>query len=720
MGGYGGIVEWVDENPTTEDGYSTLVFVAKADDDDAQLVYILRFQPEAYQRTVTITLNGQTIDTQENVWAWDQVIVPDGEAQSELAACAARNDVLTYYYNDDVANSKAFPLDSYIFTDVPMSLTDVTINVVTDNEDILTNGNLTLNTLHAVDGDYDADAGYIRLGANNRINYNFELNYVPGDEIESVTWTEEVYVSYGEGNYLDSTETKTATPNASLKVNSQTDNAYTSADTVMVVITNLQVNGVKPDDPQQVVLNNVTLNVEQPGKPDSLSNSGENYTFEVPQEEYPAARIMTMAETEEPATKWVVNYTESVSVNGGTPVETVKSADIPDNGVVKGTIESVTFDANDTVVITITINSITEEPVTPEKTTNTLTLQGEGWAEALGKNLSVYDTDGNKIAELTPAPAPFGGETTEWTAEIPAEYKEVVVVTNGKNYTIAMDEENVTETEEDLGLAQGDLITISIDGVVVDTVKKGEKATLSGLTAGTQYLADQKTGENITPAVSEAGELTVNNTANNRNLYTACEVTLPEDVTATLSDGETEVAKYVAKNETIIVTFPADNTYTIGDGEAVHYDTETKVEVQVTGALEIVASQTEEEFVETVETTLSSIKSVEDKVTIAADEDGNVTITLLTEVENEDSISGSGIMTSLAALLTEGYTIRIDVKGGSYAEMTAENPLDEIELITLLDLPTVGNKDYTVTITSDIDGYAPVVYNVTVTADIGA
>ena len=66
---------------------------------------------------------------------------------------------------------------------------------------------------------------------------------------------------------------------------------------------------------------------------------------------------------------------------------------------------------------------------------------------------------------------------------------------NGKNYTIAMDEENVTETEEDLGLAQGDLITISIDGVVVDTVKKGEKATLSGLTAGTQYLADQKTGE---------------------------------------------------------------------------------------------------------------------------------------------------------------------------------------------------------------------------------
>ena len=176
----------------------------------------------------------------------------------------------------------------------------------------------------------------------------------------------------------------------------------------------------------------------------------------------------------------------------------------------------------------------------------------------------------------------------------------------------------------------------------------------------------------------------------------------------------------MAKDETIIVTFPADNTYTIGDGEAVHYDTETKVEVQVTGALEIVASQTEEEFVETVETTLSSIKSVEDKVTIAADEDGNVTITLLTEVENEGLHQRFRHYDLSAALLTEGYTIRIDVKGGSYAEMTAENPLDEIELITLLDLPTVGSKDYTVTITSDIDGYAPVVYNVTVTADIGA
>ena len=279
VGGYGDIVEWVDENPTTEDGYSTLVFVAKADDDDAQLVYILRFQPEAYQRTVTITLNGQTIDTQENVWAWDQVIVPDGEAQSELAACAARNDVLTYYYNDDVANSKAFPLDSYIFTDVPMSLTDVTINVVTDNEDILTNGNLTLNTLHAVDGDYDADAGYIRLGANNRINYNFELNYVPGDEIESVTWTEEVYVSYGEGNYLDSTETKTATPNASLKVNGQTDNAYTSADNVMVVITNLDVTVEQEEEPVvvpddvTVELNGADVTVNYKGEKPSLDEA---------------------------------------------------------------------------------------------------------------------------------------------------------------------------------------------------------------------------------------------------------------------------------------------------------------------------------------------------------------------------------------------------------------------------------------------------------------
>ena len=138
----------------------------------------------------------------------------------------------------------------------------------------------------------------------------------------------------------------------------------------------------------------------------------------------------------------------------------------------------------------------------------------------------------------------------------------------------------------------------------------------------------------------------------------------------------------------------------------------------MTGALEIVASQTEEEFLDTVDTTLSSIKSVEGKVTIAADEDGNVTITLLSKVENAESINGSGIMTALGELLKEGYTIRIDVKGGSYAEMTAKEQLTELELITLLDLPTVGSKDYTVTITSDIDGYAPVVYNVTVTADI--
>ena len=244
-GNHNSIVEWVDEQPTTEDGYATLVNVVKADEDDAQLVYILRFNPEAYQRDVTITLNGQVIDTQENVWAWDQVIVPDGEAQSVLAACAARNDVLTYYYNNDVADSKAFPLDSYIFTDVPMGLTDVTINVVTENKDILTIGNLTLNTLYAVDGSYDADAkgGDIRLNGN-RISYNFVLNGVADEDIANVSWTETIYVNEDNGNQQEySRENVTSTLSRNNRVEGLTDGSYvfTSADEVMVVISDLKV-----------------------------------------------------------------------------------------------------------------------------------------------------------------------------------------------------------------------------------------------------------------------------------------------------------------------------------------------------------------------------------------------------------------------------------------------------------------------------------------------
>ena len=48
--------------------------MAKADDDNAQLVYILRFQPEAYKRDVTVKLDGETLVTWTDKWAWDNDI----------------------------------------------------------------------------------------------------------------------------------------------------------------------------------------------------------------------------------------------------------------------------------------------------------------------------------------------------------------------------------------------------------------------------------------------------------------------------------------------------------------------------------------------------------------------------------------------------------------------------------------------------------------------
>ena len=199
-----------------------------------------------------------------------------------------------------------------------------------------------------------------------------------------------------------------------------------------------------------------------------------------------------MAETEEPATKWVVDYTESVSVNGGTPVVTGKTAEADANGVVKNTIDSVTFDANDSVVITITIKTVSEEPVNPPKTTNTLTLEGEEWATLIeDKKVVVYSEDGMSTYKLTAVPAPFG-KTEEWTAEIPEDVEAVKIVINGdleKAIDKAMDDDEVTVSADELAYAQGDKIKVTIDGVVYYADNDGEnkgKVTVPDMEDGTQ------------------------------------------------------------------------------------------------------------------------------------------------------------------------------------------------------------------------------------------
>ena len=256
-GGYGDIVAWANEEPTTDrDGYTTLVNVVKDDDQNAQLVYIYRFMPEFYYREVTITLNGEVIDEQY-AWWFDNTIVPDGEAQIALAnAVLHEGDTLSYYYNSDVNNVKALAMagaDAYTFTDVPTGLGDVVINVTTSNIYILTNGNVTLSTVKA---ENMKPISVRQVG--NYFDYTFQ--YVPpimplADGADALTatveYTETITVTdvNGYSYTLPATDKSAAMDVNNGYVQNSTSAVVNATDKVLIEISNVQVILEEPEEP---------------------------------------------------------------------------------------------------------------------------------------------------------------------------------------------------------------------------------------------------------------------------------------------------------------------------------------------------------------------------------------------------------------------------------------------------------------------------------------
>ena len=144
--------------------------------------------------------------------------------------------------------------------------------------------------------------------------------------------------------------------------------------------------------------------------------------------------------------------------------------------------------------------------------------------------------------------------------------------------------------------ASATLVSISIDGKVVDYATKGVTYSKAGYAAG-DYLAETKSAG--TPAVTVTdtdkgtGTLTISDTSKDRKLYTAYKVTLDTNVSATL--GGKAIDTYVAKGEQIVVKFEAAGTYEV-NGNAKYYDKDATVTLTVNGAINVKAYQTAEEL----------------------------------------------------------------------------------------------------------------------------
>ena len=381
------------------------------------------------------------------------------------------------------------------------------------------------------------------------------------------------------------------------------------------------------------------------------------------------------------------------------------------------------------MVITITIKTVSEEPVNPPKTTNTLTLKGEEWAEVIEK-VVVYSEDGMSTHELTAVPAPFG-KTEEWTAEIPEDVKAVKIVIDGnleKAIDKAMDDDEVTVSADELAYAQSSKIKVTINGVVYYADNSGEnrgKVTVPGMEDGTQFLAETYTSDRVTDSKNaKDGVLTIEGVSKDRVLYTACEVTLPADdesIAVTLKgrtnkDGEAlEAEQYVAKNETLVITFTEGGSYKIDDQKAKAYAKGETVEVKVERAVEIVTYELPTDFQANIDEALKKVNfdvdSEKNGVEMTLDKETNTLRVEITDFSKlSENTQGTGTMRFLRDLTEKGYTVSLK-SGTNSISLDGENE-DENEamkeykaaILKLIQNAAVVGVENTITIDITING----------------
>ena len=288
--------------------------------------------------------------------------------------------------------------------------------------------------------------------------------------------------------------------------------------------------------------------------------------------------------------------------------------------------------------------------------TYTLTLTAANLFDA-----KVYLGDGSGDA-LTPSKVNTSfGETTSVEYQIPQNEDVTIVdanITAGQMNFEMTGDKVIDETA--LGLENGTVVSIYIDGSVVAYTAKSESASDVKIPAadGTKFLVDTKTSNTLSSVVTD-GKLRFNSTNDDRYLYTAYEVDLNDAATATL-DGKA-IYTYVAKDEEIVVTFPV-GTYKV-NGEVVTYDKQTAVPMKVTGNITVEAWQTAEELAKEIADQVKDANIVGKKTGVTISdldlEKGTVKFTITTATVNSDNVKDTGLMNLALELVNDGCTIKV-------------------------------------------------------------
>ena len=541
------IIEWTDNDPATdEDGRATLVNVVKDDDGEAQLVYVYNFDPDYHFRTVTINVYDKPYGTGYlPCWLWQSgVSVGSALSDFEQAMMDAGFNPVKNQYTYTIAGYEDEPeykgdinsLDpDFAPIAVPYGHDDLVINITVENDDIACDAvdNLILDVTPV---DVATPAISIDMANYGTIRYGFGITVPSDEEVTSVRWLETIVNENGDSNEDWKSATITAdtalvTDNGNgtktYRIWASAAGEFASGDVYVVRVSQAVIN---PDDQTDEGVyengNDALIIAGGPADPTSLWNDARNYQFklETPLTEYNElvkAMAVTEGEERETVTKWYVDYTESVSINGGEPYTTEQTREVAEDGVVSTVVDEKVpdFSATDEIVITITITKVYSKDVEVEYDPQTYTLKLEG---ALADDADVWSEDGKtQLNTDSNTQEDINGNKT-----ITLNTKEIIIKVangalpvgtywyNGKIVEIETDDQwPVTLTEETTtltGVPTQTVVSVEVaDGIKLEGVTDADKKAVVKEENGVMYVAGSANMKvTLTAPVKTAGVFT--------------------------------------------------------------------------------------------------------------------------------------------------------------------------------------------------------------------
>ena len=264
---------------------------------------------------------------------------------------------------------------------------------------------------------------------------------------------------------------------------------------------------------------------------------------------------------------------------------------------------------------------------------------------------------------------------------------------------------------------QQEVVAVSVDGDIAGYMDDGLSDTLDikGLPANTYYIDSARTDTAPYDTSNASGVLSISTTLNaDLELTTAYQVKLNSLGSRALADG-TAAEMYVAEGETVVITITAAGNYTltVGGQERNYTDVAAGEEITVSnlsGNVELTAMAanylTEDQLQSAVDTVLRNVSTNAgsatgiDSITVNGNAVSVVIENTVTDISDSSQISGTGLMTAAAGLITQGNTISVQVGDSSPVEIDPANGGAVKDfLLSLLANDMSGDNAATITVT---------------------